>query len=565
MFKPELRFLLFCLHFGKEDEIYVKRQETEGMYGRMVDSGLSVGQILQTPGLEGIEVLSGRSGLWRQVHSVTIVDAPDASGYIKGGEIILSTLYIWKDNPEELASFIRRVACNGSVAMGIKLKRFYAELPDHIIALSNELEYPIFSYPQHFSFVDIINPVLSRIVNHQADILYRSMEIHKSLTDLSLETGDIGEVIGKIAEIIGTEVAFVDIFSGKTVISGSDPSFAESVKNSSVSDLVSTYRSEEVNVEGTCYGYLLINAHPDPQRTSLLTYNTLMHAQTVLKFRIKRDRLHVQIERRHRDEFILDLLFRNIRSTREVYSRAVLFGWELNRGGFAIVLSLHGYADSRVRVAEDTRERVLRLVRPILNRLFPEVVYTSLTDSLVLLIQSEACDLSDKRQELKRILNDSVRILEEETGCVISCGVGSYVSSLVDISDSFSNARKSMDIARSSVSGNDRVVFWDEKCLYHFINAISDSREGEEFYRSCLSPLYEWDREHNGDFMTTLIAISENGWNLKKTAEKLHLHYNTIKYRFARIREILSLDLDNEEARLNIMLALKIWKIKQNN
>jgi len=526
-------------------------------------SMLSVEQILKTPGLEGIQILTGKSGLWKQVRTVTIVDAPDAANYIQGGEIILSTLYIWKEKPEELANFIEQVARNGSVAMGIKLKRFYNVLPREILELADRIDYPIFSYPQHFSFVDIINPVLSRIVNRQADILYRSMEIHRSLTDLSLETGDTELVISKLSEIILRDVAFIDTFSDRTYVSDRQSPLGKAVEILPLSELVSIYRTEEVNVEGKQYGFILLDANPDPHKTSLLTHNTLMHAKTVLKFKIKRDRLNVQIERKHRDEFILDLLFRNIKSPGEIYSKACLFGWTFNKGGFAIVISLSEKEKKEYYTNEVVKEKVLQLFKGKLSDLYSEVVYTSLTDSLVFIVQSESEYYKSGRQILRKTVMQNRNRLLAETGWDSCCGIGTYVEDLTDIGSSFNNARNALEVALSGVTGKECIIFWDEKCLYHFINAISDSQEGESFYQAFLEPLADYDRKNNAELLQTLFAVTENNWNLKKAAIQMHLHYNTIKYRFSKIKKVLSMDMENEETRLNTLIAVKIWKSKK--
>lgn len=523
---------------------------------------LTVKQILQTPGFEGITVLAGEKGLWRPVRTVTIIDAPDAAPYIKGGEIILSTLYIWKDDPQALRSFIEKVYENGSAAMGIKLKRFYSALPEEILQVAHRLDYPIFSYPSHFSFVDIINPVLSRIVNRQADILYRSMEIHRSLTDLSLETGETELIIKKLAEILGNQVAFVDTWSGKAYVSETGSELAENVGCLPLSELVGLYRAEEVTVGNTRYGYILLDDNPDPEKTSLLTHNALMHAKTVLKFQIKRDKLRIQLERKHRDEFLLDLLLRNIDSPKEISSRASIFGWDLEIGGFVLVASFLNREMKDLYSEETVKEKAIQILKERLCPYCSEVLFTTMTDSLILIAGADLSVYRKKRDQLKQVLLEVREEIRKETGWNTCFGIGSFVDSLLTgCNHSFENARKAKDIARLLKNDDETVIFWDEKGLYHFISKISESREGQHFYQACLEPLLRYDLESRSDLLETLLVICENNWNLRKAAEELHVHYNTAKYRFSRIKEIMSLNLDNDEERLSLLLALKLFRI----
>jgi purine catabolism regulator len=41
----------------------------------------------------------------------------------------------------------------------------------------------------------------------------------------------------------------------------------------------------------------------------------------------------------------------------------------------------------------------------------------------------------------------------------------------------------------------------------------------------------------------------------------MYLHINTVQYRINKIEEILGVDLDEQEARLNLSIALKIYPL----
>ena len=55
-----------------------------------------------------------------------------------------------------------------------------------------------------------------------------------------------------------------------------------------------------------------------------------------------------------------------------------------------------------------------------------------------------------------------------------------------------------------------------------------------------------------------LLALAKNGFNLKQTAESLHIHTNTLRYRLARSLEVLKIDLDDPEVRFQLQLAVRI-------
>ena len=67
---------------------------------------LTVNQILHTEGFEKFRVICGNRGLNREVSSVSVIDAPDIYNWLQGGEILLTSGYIFKNNSDiDLAVF----------------------------------------------------------------------------------------------------------------------------------------------------------------------------------------------------------------------------------------------------------------------------------------------------------------------------------------------------------------------------------------------------------------------------------------------------------------------------
>jgi len=78
-----------------------------------------------------------------------------------------------------------------------------------------------------------------------------------------------------------------------------------------------------------------------------------------------------------------------------------------------------------------------------------------------------------------------------------------------------------------------------------------------------LSPLEEHDEKHRGDLIETVRVYFQCGGNLKRVAEVLFTHYNTIIYRINRIRDMYGIDLRDPETAFNFQLALKIRELLQ--
>lgn len=73
-----------------------------------------------------------------------------------------------------------------------------------------------------------------------------------------------------------------------------------------------------------------------------------------------------------------------------------------------------------------------------------------------------------------------------------------------------------------------------------------------------ISPLLDQTPRRAREALTTLRAYLDSGRNISTTAEGLHLHRNTVRYRLDRIMALLPVDLDDPDERLLLELSCRI-------
>ena len=67
---------------------------------------MTVQEMLNIPFFSDMIVAGGQDGLFREVTSVSVMDAPDIHEWMKGGEFLITTAYIFKDSPEGMLPLI---------------------------------------------------------------------------------------------------------------------------------------------------------------------------------------------------------------------------------------------------------------------------------------------------------------------------------------------------------------------------------------------------------------------------------------------------------------------------
>lgn len=526
------------------------------------------------PVFEGFQVVAGMNGLDREVSTVSVMDAPDIYAWMKGGEFLITSAYVVKDSPDYIATLISKLDEWGASAFGIKFGRFIEKLPEQARKVAEELNFPIIAIPIEFAFTEVINPVLNEIINSQAKKMKFSENVHSALTNMVLEGADASTILSILEQYIHSETAFVSfiprqaIYPERTALSSSLHADILALQQDSLSleALLAKYEYYRLYINEETYGYLLFGEKWDSYEKSFEDYYRIAIEQAgiVLILLAQKQLAQMQIERNYREQFIQDLLRASFDSRSELNNRARTYNWNFDQGAFVAIVDVDNFKKQYLsdldteknRHLLNTMDRILNICLEIIKPQFEQVVYSLLSDQLVLIISD--CRFQVKKiRETREIFELVCREIKRREGFTATIGIGNYQDDISNISKSLHEAKKSVQIAKQ-MHKNDLVSIYEELGSLKIFALVSDSPEANEFYEMYIGKLARYDEKHNTALIDTLLAIRSSNWNLKKASEKMFIHYNTIKYRYQRICEILNIDLKDREKRLDVEIALKL-------
>jgi DNA-binding PucR family transcriptional regulator len=99
----------------------------------------------------------------------------------------------------------------------------------------------------------------------------------------------------------------------------------------------------------------------------------------------------------------------------------------------------------------------------------------------------------------------------------------------------------------------------DVEALLHAAASVAGcDPDVKEQCRRILMPLAREDAERRSDLTATLRAYYACGARIDKTAEKLFLHRNSVRYRLDRVVALLRLDIDAPAVMAAILFALAV-------
>jgi purine catabolism regulator len=102
------------------------------------------------------------------------------------------------------------------------------------------------------------------------------------------------------------------------------------------------------------------------------------------------------------------------------------------------------------------------------------------------------------------------------------------------------------------------ITYFGDLGLYQLLTTFGSNPEAARFYRKTLGRLINHDDNKNAELVETLEAFFECHGNLSQTANRLHIHRNTLTYRLEQIATITQLDLNDPDARFSLQFALKL-------
>ncbi|MGE7877620.1 PucR family transcriptional regulator [Peribacillus muralis] len=127
---------------------------------------LTVEKALKLPALNQVEVIGGKQGLARVINSVSIMDHPDIS-WIKRGELLLTTGYVFKDDSDAQINLVRELSKRGSAGLAIKIKRFLSTIPPEMVEEANKYKLPLLEIPYEMPLSDLLFSFTHELVNRE--------------------------------------------------------------------------------------------------------------------------------------------------------------------------------------------------------------------------------------------------------------------------------------------------------------------------------------------------------------------------------------------------------------
>src|SRR6266568_8640430 len=536
------------------------------------------------------KLMAGEAGLDRVIEWVRTMETPEVQP--RAGDLMLTTGFPIKDDRAAQIRLLERIAASGGAGLVVRPHPYLRKLPPEMLAEADRLSVPLFTVPADVAFIDLMAPLLERIINAEHWRLKRSIDIHKRFTELVLDGKGVNEICRTLAELLESAVVIEDASFHLLAHAGGtgDPHRKETIQRQGTPHRVlfdpqiqRMLREVEAKrgplkvpafphvgmsrerliapilSSNQVLGYISVLDHP-PQNEEL-AFMAIEQAALVLALSIAKERELSEVEGRVRGEFLEDLLHGTYGDDAAAQRRARHVGYPMHGAHIVLLVDIddfRGFARAR-QISEDAiqalKREFLRRVTAVVRMSYQRALVQGRSDQVVALLPlgTETGDYQARSHALGLQVQQAVT--EWKPGFSVSVGFSAPIEAPAGVEGALREVTSVME-SLARFKRWSQVVAVPELGLTGLLAAVSDERLVDYSQRH-LGPLIEHDRARKGALVATLRAYLETG-EQQHAAQRLRVHPNTLRYRLDRIREITGLDLENPETRLNLSVALRV-------
>jgi len=528
------------------------------------------------------KLIAGADGLDRPIEWVRAMETPEVQP--RAGDLIFTTGFPIKDDPEGQIRLIAKIAESDGAGLVVRPYPYMRKLPAEMLSEADRLKVPLFTVTQDVQMVDLMAPLLERIINAEHWRLKRSMDIHRRFTELVLDGKGVKEICATLAELLESAVVIEDASFHLLAHAGGagDPHRKETIQRQGTPQRVlfdpqvqrmlreveATRGPVKVSRErliapilaaNQVLGYISVLDHPPHNEE--LAFMAIEQAALVLALAVAKERELSEVEGRVRGEFLEDLLHGTYGEEAAAQRRARHLGYPLHGNHIVMLVDIddfRGFIGSR-QVSEDAiqalKREFLRRVTAVVRSSYGRALVQGRSDSVASLLPvgTEPGDYQARGHALGLQIREN--IADWKPGFTVSVGFSGPAEAPGGLAAAQREVISVMDsLARFKRWG--QVVAVPELGLTGLLAAVTDERL-VDYARRHLGPLVEHDAARKGSLVATLRAYLETG-EQQEAAKRLRVHPNTLRYRLDRIREISDVDLEDPETRLNMAVALRV-------
>ncbi|MFB0959097.1 MAG: PucR family transcriptional regulator ligand-binding domain-containing protein [Clostridiaceae bacterium] len=515
------------------------------------NNSITVREYLGLGAMQSTRLIAGSKGLGRQCTSIVVWETPDGLDWLIGGEFILTAGYAFKNDPAMLDSLIDKIHERGCAGIAIKEQRFLEAIPPRMLERADALGIPLIILPRRMVYTEIVSAFYEALFYKSNAYLLESKKTHEELLDLVFDKMDntgILEALGNLGrlslfltgpeKLIRTSFLFHDI-SGHPV---EEDDLSVMFDGSAYSHLRLPIRFED-GQSGRLHVFSLTPFLP-------LIRNMLEHSTKSIQLNLSKADQDIYNELRNK-QMITSIILQD-RNLTEDFIRNVASNicWDSSNPSYGIALKFYPTDGQPV-----PGQYIQTELNTILNSYGKKITYLlSESNGIVViylnnLTQNKLYEFIDLIQRKSNVRNKALTVS-------ISVSAPFYgLSELPKVQDEC--------IFAALINKPGKILTYESLGIIRLLHSLKDDPNVLKMYSDIMVRIETYDDQNGGVLMETLLQYFQHNLNKKETADAMHIHVETLRYRLNKIQALTGCSTASSEGLFILQMMVNLTNIIQ--
>ena len=499
---------------------------------------LTVKELISRQELSEVKLVAGERGVNNQIDLTNVMDSWEIHRWLSGRELVLSNGLMLADHPEQIAALIKDLYLAGASGLLIKLNRYIHQLPGEAIAVADACGFPLLISGEQLHFSEI-----NRILSKEANKLPVCSQRYNVFSDLLAKNAAVSAFLRTLSGFLGRDVSYYDHLTTKVLYCRSGENAAE-IDADQIAGAPGKTVVRSVVANGNICGILTVYMGENDLEEDEVSSVTVDYAVNMLGI-AQQKKLPSRFQDEYwREQFVGELLRgSSVVSDDEIERRGRLCGYDF-------------FTMTRIVVVESLdrrQEAAKRAEQVLINTEHPGEGFFAVQLENHLVILWDECKL---KQDCVAWCHQFCQTCKSH-GLIVCAGIGEGINTTKRFRVAYHQARWAIKVGiRFSGPG---VYDYSTMGVLNFLYTYTETEEAKAAVREVLGKLMDYDeKKPSYALMPTLQVIARCGFNLTNAAEELFVHYNTLKYRYMKIGEIMGIDLSEFSNQFKVQMALSL-------
>lgn len=535
----------------------------------------TLNEILSVPQFKKLELINKNGDLSSEVSSLDITENNDIKHFTSQNAFILTTGVLFQDNQEDLKRLIKDLHDINTAGLGIKVSRFLHEIDKEVIDFADKLEFPLIEIPESWNLGEITHQISSYISDSETGKLNYALHIQQELNQLLIKGYSINTMIQRMSKLLGVPIILFDPFKAPEALSHHYEQnkqltnehisyFLKHYQQSTVYDKNKQVFENKDHVIFKVLGYTYFPYYLMVSQVNKLSYPfsllTIEQVVSVLSFALYKNTKIEEAEQNDINRFFEALVNNQSDQTLSIKKHNdLLKRYNIFDSDYYQIIICDIDSSNSLENSYYLNERY-QLTFHWLQYMFTDLDdYISIykipsTNRFAILLQNRHDYYYDY---LKRLQNSYGEHFEG----TISFGIGNEVTEFTQISSSYFEANEAFDNGLMNDKEN-FISYYHSKDIKELLQLIPKEKL-RPFIKHTLGPLSYPKTKKDLELKQTLQVYMDNQCDITKTAEKIYIHRNTVKYRINKCSNLIGVNIEDPMHSLNIRIALYVSDITQ--